>query len=433
MNRIILLGNGFDLAHKLETSYKHFIDKFWKNMAKEYFNNNPYNFNNEYISIEIPFSKRLDTLTKPNDSDILDYKTFSNFLRENGRIEIIFNNHFLKIITENLSFKNWVDIEEEYYQQIKNIVQKEISPYKKEEKMRKLNEELERIKEELENYLSDIVKNGISEIKVIHNLFYDNFKLKDFPKSKENLLIEYVAAILYKCDDMYKYRELREETIENIKRKYKIDDNEVTIEQIIEYIKLKYTGLLLSCRDKFYPQNTLILNFNYTNTESLYSKYDDNVKGGGAKLPFHSIHIHGELNNKENPIIFGYGDELADEYKEIEKLGDPEYFKNIKSIKYLQTSNYRELLNFINSDYYQIFIMGHSCGNSDRTLLNTLFEDKNCVSIKPFFYEEEKNGKKQDDYENIIINISRNFNDKKAFREKIVNRTACDPLPQTQK
>ncbi len=29
MNRIILIGNGFDLAHGLETSYKDFIDDFW--------------------------------------------------------------------------------------------------------------------------------------------------------------------------------------------------------------------------------------------------------------------------------------------------------------------------------------------------------------------------------------------------------------------
>ena len=30
MNRIILIGNGFDLAHGLKTSYAHFIDWYWK-------------------------------------------------------------------------------------------------------------------------------------------------------------------------------------------------------------------------------------------------------------------------------------------------------------------------------------------------------------------------------------------------------------------
>ena len=60
--------------------------------------------------------------------------------------------------------------------------------------------------------------------------------------------------------------------------------------------------------------------------------------------------------------------------------------KQIKSIKYLESDKYRRMLSFIESDTYQIYIMGHSCGNSDRTLLNTLFEHKNCVSIKPFYF-----------------------------------------------
>lgn len=29
MNRIILIGNGFDLAHGLPTGYAHFIDDYW--------------------------------------------------------------------------------------------------------------------------------------------------------------------------------------------------------------------------------------------------------------------------------------------------------------------------------------------------------------------------------------------------------------------
>ena len=30
MNRLVLIGNGFDLAHGLKTSYGHFIDWYWK-------------------------------------------------------------------------------------------------------------------------------------------------------------------------------------------------------------------------------------------------------------------------------------------------------------------------------------------------------------------------------------------------------------------
>ncbi|MFV0313030.1 MAG: AbiH family protein [Dysgonomonas sp.] len=164
------------------------------------------------------------------------------------------------------------------------------------------------------------------------------------------------------------------------------------------------------------PNNILFFNFNYTTIPNQYIIKDSDVN---------SIHIHGELNNPKNPIIFGYGDELAEDYKQIENLNDNEYLKNVKSIRYLDTDNYRRILSFIESESYQIFIMGHSCGNSDRTLLNTLFEHKNCVSIKPFYHLREDS---TDNYNEIVQNISRNFTNKAAMRERVVNKTYCEPL-----
>jgi hypothetical protein len=32
MNRLVIIGNGFDLAHGLPTSDKDFIDDYWKNI-----------------------------------------------------------------------------------------------------------------------------------------------------------------------------------------------------------------------------------------------------------------------------------------------------------------------------------------------------------------------------------------------------------------
>ncbi len=164
------------------------------------------------------------------------------------------------------------------------------------------------------------------------------------------------------------------------------------------------------------PNSIMLVNFNYTHTADTY-------------LPefgrhFRINHIHGDLQSL-NSMIFGYGDELDDCYKEISNKNDNEYLRNVKSIKYLEASNYRELLQFIDSKPYQIYIMGHSCGNSDRTLLNTLFEHKNCVSIKPFYYKKEDG---TDNYTEIVQNISRNFVDKKALRDRVVNKKLCEPL-----
>ena len=126
-------------------------------------------------------------------------------------------------------------------------------------------------------------------------------------------------------------------------------------------------------------------------------------------------------------MIFGYGDELDDSFQEFLKQEDGEYLKNIKSIRYLESSNYREMLQFINAAPYQVYIMGHSCGNSDRTLLNTLFEHKNCVSIKPYYHQKDDG---TDNYLEIVQNICRNFTDMKLMRDRVVNKTFCQPLPQ---
>jgi hypothetical protein len=146
-------------------------------------------------------------------------------------------------------------------------------------------------------------------------------------------------------------------------------------------------------------------------------------------------YIHGELQNKkENKINFGFGDEMDDDYKVIENFNDNEYLKNFKSFQYLQNNNYDNLLRYIESEKYQVIILGHSCGLSDRTLLNTIFEHENCRSIKPYYYEiKNEEGKViGDNYTEIIQNISRHFNDKVKMRSKVVNKTLCKPLPQIQ-
>ena len=34
MNRLVIIGNGFDLAHGLKTKYEDFIDWYWVNRMK---------------------------------------------------------------------------------------------------------------------------------------------------------------------------------------------------------------------------------------------------------------------------------------------------------------------------------------------------------------------------------------------------------------
>ena len=120
---------------------------------------------------------------------------------------------------------------------------------------------------------------------------------------------------------------------------------------------------------------------------------------------------------------------MDEKYQQLQALNENECLKNIKSIKYLESNNYRRVLRFLEAAPFQVLIMGHSCGNSDRTLLNTIFEHRNCISIKPY-YHKRKNG--TNNYLDIVQNISRNFTNMKLMRDRVVNKTYCEALPQVK-
>ena len=365
MNRIILIGNGFDLAHGLETSYTHFIDWFWKKEIEKIEwlrrQDNRFNYvNGDYFELRGAYESDIRFL---KTAKIKNFKT----LKQLNHIQISFKNFFLGQISEQ-SLINWVDIENEYY---KLLVFYSNNDYFT--KIETLNKELEQIRTELTNYLETQKNENI--IKDYEKIMFGAFDPKDF-----------------------------------------------TYEEAINSIK----ELFLKSMEQTFPNTTLFLNFNYTNTFEYCLRFDKSVK------LIDKVCIHGSLSNLENPVIFGYGDEIDDDYKMLERksVGKNFVLENMKSVNYSKTNNYNRVLNFMNSDLFQIIILGHSCGNSDRTLLNKLFEHKNCVSIKPYYYIDE-NGKS--DYTDKYINISRNFNNKNLLRERVVNERSCDPLPQIKK
>ena len=51
MNRIILIGNGFDLAHDLKTSFNDFLDDYWIKTIKSISESTDIRFENEDILI----------------------------------------------------------------------------------------------------------------------------------------------------------------------------------------------------------------------------------------------------------------------------------------------------------------------------------------------------------------------------------------------
>lgn len=412
MNRIILIGNGFDLAHNLLTSYSHFLTDFWTKKFKSISDDRNTIYDDDDIYVDKGyFGNNLPTWVK----------IYSDLEKED-RLKYKFKNAFLEKITKDDQDKNWVDIENAYFSELLKVLD---DP----EKIKTLNKELDRIKNALEKYLTEETN---SERKVtqandiIRQHITSNLEISDFTKEGESALKEEYLFLMKK--------ELNPPILQE--NSNLINDESLTFKDFISDFAIKSDGHFIwdeNKANKFYdkcksrdlvkikPSNCLFLNFNYTNTTSLYctpNKYYLNPD-------YECIHIHGELNNSKNPIIFGYGDEISKDYEKIEEINNNDLLENVKSIKYLDASNYKRLLEYIDSDKYQVLVMGHSCGNSDRTLLNTLFEHDNCVSIKVYYHQKDVS---TDDYSNIIRNISRNFKDKKKMRDRVVNKTLCEPL-----
>lgn len=372
MNRLVIVGNGFDLAHGLPTGYCDFIDWYWgeviKNLKKIDIHTGG-SFEDNILRISFKFRRRefysqepklqkeislIDSYGKLcsfiSDHKIMPSGNSLDMMVESDNCKMGFSNNFFEVINSKRSIQNWVDIENEYYKLLKECLVEEDN-----DKVKKLNEEFELIKDMLKKYLD-----------------------------------------------------------EGVNKKFIFKTNE-SVGEIAKFFEKTHLN-----------QKNLFLNFNYTETVDVYIK----AFGGNMDMKDYGetkqIQIHGRLNDKLNEINFGFGDEMDEDYKSIEKKDDNEYLKNIKSFQYLQNSNYKDMLEFVESDEFQVFIMGHSCGLSDRILLNKIFEHHNCRSIKVFYY---KNGE-WDNYTEIVQNISRHFNKKEMMREKIVNKLLCQPLPQ---
>ena len=375
MNRLVIIGNGFDMAHGLKTSYMDFINWYWNRRVDA--------FIGELTNVSEDDLCRL--IIKDNDIGCWNVFAFANsYFREMrmqrkyyGRevIHEIKNDSerfsvecspFFGTILQSIETKGWVDIENDYYQLLKSGIAGSFCGCT----VKELNEQLALLQAKLVEYLQTI-------------------KAPDFRIDIQGAIKDYFHPADFSTEG----------------RKKALDNIGLDISDLAD---------IRRNRDKLLPERIMLLSFNYTSTSDNYGEDDNTVHN----------YIHGKLDHPEN-IIFGYGDELDRNYQDILDMNDNELLKNIKSVRYLETRRYHDLLEFLMAAPFQVLIMGHSCGNSDRTLLNTVFEHENCVSIKPFYHKWENGG---DNYLELIQNISRNFTNMKLFRDRVVNKEQCQTM-----
>lgn len=352
MNRIILVGNGFDLAFGLKTSYNDFAIDYFKKAYSE-IEKNPYN------------DGLINVVSRPyrtNAKKIEEFKTIKCFIENSDRYEGQRRSNFvLKMDTliDNLSNKEsdyrWVNIENDYY-----------------------------------NLLCADLKSGGKNLKHLNKQF--------------GLLQKKLAEYLLPIEQKF----LENESQENLKNRLSLA-NQLCQNSIITKSK---------------PDQLLFLNFNFTKTIEIL---DHPIRRYlGDRIDY--IQLHGELDNPRNEMIFGYGDEEDENYKELEK--NDECLKFVKTYRYLHNNNYHKFLNFAHQEDYEVFILGHSCGLSDKTMLTELFNNKNCkaITILPYVKSESLDGIRSTNYLDLAYSIGRIFTDKVAMRRKLINFEMKDVL-----
>lgn len=410
MNRLVLIGNGFDLAHGLKTSYADFFlwyKCYWVKRLHEIHNNiakDPLctvvmaqrEAWSTYISNFIRFNPEYSS------EDIFEY-----IINDVDDFDIALT-PFFKRIRVSIETKGWVDIENEYYDLLKQYA---LDSVMKEEgkisSIKSLNKQLEYLKELLIQYLIEITEQDPKIIKSIKQEIYAPFDKEDMSVHADYHMFEEEP---WEWED----RQDKGEELMTILEKYGYGVKEC-MEQIVSWIENEHDDSTRYPIAFMLPKNIMLLNFNYTHTTQIYKKTDDS---------FEEIHIHGDIDDKEH-VIFGYGDEMHSDFEKLKEREDGECLRYVKSIRYLEASNYKKVLRFIESAPFQVVIMGHSCGRSDRTLLHTIFEHDNCASIKLCYYRKEDGS---DDYLEKIQNISRNFVSMEDMRNVVVPKPQCKPL-----
>lgn len=83
MNRIILIGNGFDLAHGLPTSYGHFMDWYWEQWLDVLKKSSKYKESDDLCELTLHYSSTWEDFleTKMSGEDHINAKKFLNDLK----------------------------------------------------------------------------------------------------------------------------------------------------------------------------------------------------------------------------------------------------------------------------------------------------------------------------------------------------------------
>lgn len=388
VTRILLIGNGFDLAHGLPTSYSYFLDfcdkvsrmfTYLMHIDDKAYEKSALNTWDVDDSIK---DKLLEWYKKRNDNpDKLAIEIYDN-IKENIWI------HYFLNIRYTLG-KNWIDFESE----ISNVIQA-----------------FECIRDNIER--RECIQQGegskVIKLEVVQNFVNISKKLKKFKKSN--------------LDDMYINLETFDEYIE--KMTLDLDKLIRTLEiYICEFInKIE----VLQKNDDIKDINPdCVLSFNYSNTY-------ERIYGQSNKIEYDYIHGKADIINNVNTCNLVLGiDEYLEERDRDNKLEFLSFKKFYQRIFKSTDSSYMEWVDEIRQNLvcpYELYIFGHSLDKTDKDVLELLICNDN-VQTKIYYHRRNKDDKKE--LGKLIRNLVRVIGAKELISRTGGSHKTIEFIPQT--
>ncbi len=354
MKNILIIGNGFDLYHKLPTRYTDFLFLFkhWNEFYKNYLKlkaESPKSIQVRRFVVSVDEEGRL---TEDSLKDYLKHFKYFNHARLEQLNTIFTDNPWIKYFKEsNYERDGWIDFESE----IENVLNK-IELF---------------FSEEVNNCLGKMLSKGVipRSYKVIKSLMKYTKALPDITWRITN---QDIQELFYGDTKKNLLKELKE-ALDSL-----INALDIYMEEFVERIKTKvHSEQIRKLRD------VNVLSFNYT---SIYKSVYIETKMGEHHQ------VHGSLKDKD--LVLGVGDS---------KLNNLEYIYFLKYFQRIQKrtgASYREWIPqgppSVGIGPW-VYIMGHSLGRADKGILDEFFLNKQAISRITIFYHNQKA------YEDLVI------------------------------
>ena len=336
--KLLVIGNGFDLAHNLPTKYTDFL-----RYCKEYNEKDP-------VSV----------------SDDMNQE-FLNFIKNN-----IWLNYFTKLNKRDKE-NTWIDFEKEIAYIIDSFEEEGVEIAGVENTLGKKVYTIESEKhcDRLNQFINEFTT--IEKVKVYSNV---NTLQKLSPNNKKKRVLKGNQITNVSSFINFIYQELR-----NFARAFEIYClyiNSIEVKNFGKSSENEYEKIL---NNKALFHIDYVLSFNYTNTyERLYKK--DNIK-------YCYIHGKAQEDKTKTNIIFGIDDNLKDG-KENEKFEYVKFKKYYQRIVLKTGSEYKDWLIKAadpNEKISDVYIVGHSLDKTDYDILYEIFECKN-VRVTVYYYNQ---------------------------------------------